>query len=308
MAQKNNEALVLILAFAITGGLVGGGIWWFLQQAKSPPGAGLLPSPSPGKLSPPPSPLAVSALPEPTQVAAGTVINIDGSTSMVNINEALKKSFQDSFPGTTVKTAALGSNAGIKFLLQGKIDLSASSRPLSPAEQSQGLISVPITQDQIALVVGLDNPFQKSLTIQQVRDIFQGKITNWSDLGGPPATIRVINRAPTSGTYDIFQHLVLQDQPFGTTANIETMTRDFTTPILRMLGQDGLSYATYAQVARQQTVRILAVEGTLPGDANYPIQRQLYYIYKNPLSPAVQAFLGYATSPRGQAAIANLAQ
>ncbi|BFM39049.1 phosphate ABC transporter substrate-binding protein [Synechocystis sp. LKSZ1] len=306
MAQKNNnEALILILAFALTGGLVGAGIWWFFQQSKTSV-SDITPLPSPGKLSPPPSPMAVTALPEPAQVAPGTTVRIDGSTSMVNVNEALKKSFQQAFAGTAVETNAQGSDKGILLLLTGKIDLAASSRPLSPEEQAQGLVAVPITQDQIAIVVGRDNPFQQGLTLNQVQGIFQGKLTNWQQVGGPDATIAVINRPAISGTHQIFKHLALQEQNFGTTPNIQTLERDATTPILRMLGQHGISYATYVQVARQQTARILPIDDRLPGDRAYPLQRELYYIYKSPPSPAVKAFLGYATSPKGQATLTNL--
>jgi phosphate transport system substrate-binding protein len=192
------------------------------------------------------------------------------------------------------------------LLLTGKIDLAASSRPLSPEEQAQGLVAVPITQDQIAIVVGRDNPFQKGLTLNQVQGIFQGKLTNWQKVGGPNATIAVINRPAISGTHQIFKQLALQGQNFGTTPNIQTLERDATTPILRMLGKHGISYATYVQVARQQTARILPVDGNLPGDSPYPLQRQLYYVYKDPPSPPVKAFLGYATSPKGQANLTNL--
>lgn len=306
MAQKNNnEALILILAFALTGGLVGAGLWWFSQQSQTSL-SDISPPPNPSKLSPPPSPMAVTALPEPTRVAPGTTIQIDGSTSMVNVNQALKKSFQQAFAGTVVKTNAQGSDKGILLLLTGKIDLSASSRPLSPEEQAQGLVAVPIAKDQIAIVVGQKNPFQKSLSLNQVQGIFQGQLTNWQQVGGPNATIAVINRPPISGTHQIFKSLILEEQNFGMTPNIQTLERDATTPILRMLGKHGISYATYVQVARQQTARILAIDGHLPEDNAYPLQRQLYYVYKSPPSPAVRAFLGYATSPQGQANLANL--
>ena len=82
------------------------------------------------------------------------------------------------------------------------------------------------------------------------------------------------------------------------------MDRDATTPMLRELGSDGIGYATYDQVKNQQTVRAVAVDGATPAFSSYPYQRQLYYVYKNPPSEAVKAFLGYVFSPQGQQAVA----
>jgi len=296
--SQNKENLILIAALSITSALVAGGGWLVARQLG---GNGSTPT-----LPPPSTPRAVTALPPPTQVAPGTLVRIDGSTSMVNINEALKTAFQNAFAGTRIETQANGSDKGILALLTGQVDLTASSRPLTTQEQAQGLGAVPIAQDQIAVVVGLDNPFQGDLSAGQVRDIFRGKITDWSQVGGKPGPIMVINRPPISGTYQMFQALALEGELFGQGANFQQLERDATTPLLRALGKQGISYATYAQVAKQKTVRVLSINNSRPGDPTYPLQRPLFYIYKNPPTPAVQAFLGFATSPPGQMAIANI--
>ena len=309
MSQKN-EAAILIGALAITGVIVAGGGWWlwnrFQGGGTNPPVTQNQGTGSTEQLPPPNQPQASSTFTEPQQVAAGTTIKIDGSTSMVNINEALKAKFQQTYPGTVVQTDAQGSDRGIVNLLLGKVDLSASSRPLTPQEQNQGLAAVPIANDAIAVIVGQSNPFQQSLTLQQVRGIFSGQMYSWLQVGGDSVPLRVINRPSESGTRQIFQSLVLQGEAFGQGNNFTTLDRDATTPIIRALGKDGISYATYVQVENQQTARILPIEGAMPTDQNYPIRRQLYYIYKTPPSPQVEAFLGFATSPKGQLAIATI--
>lgn len=161
---------------------------------------------------------------------------------------------------------------------------------------------MPVTTDAIAVVVGNANSFNKGLTSAQVKGIFQGQINNWAAVGGTAGPIRVINRPTISGTYQTFKQLVLKGSNFGTTANITTLQRDATTPLLQALGKDGIGYATYAQIATQRTVRAVAIDGATPEAENYPYQRNLYYVYKQPSSSAVQAFLGYATSPQGQQA------
>ena len=310
MSQKN-EAVILIGAFAITGAIVAGGGWWLWNRFQgggtaSPPVTNNNGTGGTEQLPPPNQPQTSNTFTEPKQVAAGTTIKIDGSTSMVNINEALKTKFQQTFPGTVVQTDAQGSDRGIVDLILGKVDLSASSRPLTPQEQSQGLATVPIANDAIAVIVGEANPFQQSLSLQQLRDIFAGQVNNWSQVGAANAPIKVINRPSESGTRQIFQSLVLQGEAFGQGNNFQTLNRDATTPIIRALGNNGISYATYVQVEKQQTARILPIDSMMPTDQNYPIRRQLYYVYKTPPSPQVEAFLGFATSPQGQLAIATI--
>ncbi|MBE9193838.1 phosphate ABC transporter substrate-binding protein [Synechocystis sp. LEGE 06083] len=304
MGQKN-EAVILIGALAITGVVVAGGGWWLWQRFQAGdenPGAMVG---EPSKLPPPPELQAADAFLAPAQVPAGTKVIIDGSTTMVNINEALKNQFQQTFPGTVVQTDAQGTDKGVVSLILGKVDVAASSRPLTPQEQSQGLAAVPVASDTIAVMVGRENPFNRGLTLAQLRDIFTGKITNWSEVGGPNSAIQVINRPSESGTQQTFAAQVLQGQAFGQGANFQTMPRDATTPIIRALGSNGISYATYGQVENQQTAKILPIDSLSPNQENYPLRRQLFYFYKTPPSPQVEAFLGFATSPQGQQAIAN---
>jgi len=201
--------------------------------------------------------------PRQASVPVGTTISIDGSTSMVLINQALKTSFPSTYPGTVVNTAATGSDNGIQALLGGSGSLSRS----------------------------------------QLQQIFRGEISNWSSVGGPDHPIRVLNRPSVSGTNKTFRELVLGGADFGKTANITTSDRDATTPLLRLLGSDGISYATFDQVADQQTARIVAINGSLPDAYSYPFQRPLFYVYRKPIDPAVKAFLGFALSADGQSRI-----
>lgn len=291
MAQKN-ETLTLILALLLTGGIIGGGFWWFTRHSGL--NLGNLPAESQNNPQNTQPNSTASDFPAPAEVPSGTVVRINGSTSMVQMNQELKESFEKQFPGTEVDYLARGSNQGIQELLAGKVDISAVSRPLSSQEQSQGLVAVPVARDAIAIMVGIKNPFRRSLSEAQVREIFQGKITDWAALGGKEGKIQVINRPSLSGTYQVFQELVLKGENFGTTSNITTMPQDATTPIIRSLGADGISYATFAQVVNQSQARVVPVEGLTPEAPNYPYQRTLYYVYKKPANPSVQAFLGHA--------------
>ncbi|MEG4404350.1 phosphate ABC transporter substrate-binding protein [Microcoleus sp. MON2_D5] len=310
MAKSGPPPIVFILLFLL---LAGGG-WFFFLNKPAAQDANNTPTPTPsggsGANLPPlapvvggASPVAASSFALPASVAAGTTVRIDGSTSMVTINQNLKNGFQGKFSGTTVDTKANGSEKGIQDLAGGTADIAAVSRPLTAQEQGQGLAAVPVALDTIALVVGINNPFKGGLTSPQVQDIFKGNAQDWSKVGGPAGPIKVINRPAVSGTHQTFKEQVLSGANFGTASNITTLDRDATTPLLQALGNNGIGYATFAQVANQKTVRVVPVNGATPDAGNYPYKRQLYYAYKNPPSQAVKDFLGYATSSEGQKAM-----
>jgi len=310
MAKSGPPPIVFILLFLL---LAGGG-WFFFLNKPASQDANNTPTPTPsggGGANLPPlapvvggaSPVAASSFALPASVPAGTAVRIDGSTSMVTINQNLKNGFQGKFSGTTVDTKANGSEKGIQDLAAGTADIAAISRPLTAQEQGQGLAAVPVALDTIALVVGINNPFKGGLTSAQVQDIFKGNAQDWSNVGGPAGPIKVINRPEISGTHQTFKEQVLSGANFGTGPNITKLDRDATTPLLQALGNNGIGYATFAQVVNQKTVRVVPVNGATPDAGNYPYQRPLYYAYKNPPSQTVKDFLGYATSPEGQKAM-----
>jgi len=302
--------IVYILLILLLGG---GGYWFFTQRNTRPtatnqatnqaPATSIANQSSSPAIDPAAGIVDPKQFPSPQTVSAGTTITIEGSTSMVTLNQNLKMSFETQFPGTIVTTQANGSTKGIEALLNRQADLAAISRPLSPAEVSQGLRAVPIAQDQIAIVIGVNNPLSQTLSPEQVKGIFQGKITNWSEVGGVNKPIRVINRPAISGTHNGFKELVLGGENFGTTPNITTLNQDATTPLLRSLQDDGIGYATATQVLNQSTVRVVAINGLTPAAQQYPYTRTLYYAYRDPASPAAAALLGYVLSPSGQQAL-----
>ncbi len=282
--------------------LLAGGWWWFSDKTPTKMAPIASTNAVPSAALPPPS-ASSAAFPPPQSVAANTNIRIDGSTSMVTINQKLKTGFEAKFSGSQVETKSGGSDKGLSGLQSGQVDLAAVSRPLNPQEISQGFKAISIATDPVAIVVGINNPFTESLTPEQAIGIFNGSISNWSQVGGANSKIRVINRPEVSGTRQVFQDLVLKGKGFGTGPDFVTLKEDATTPLLRALETDGIGYATYAQVMEQKTVRVLSINAISPLQPNYPYGRSLLYVYKDPPSSAVKAFLGYGLSPEGQKAL-----
>lgn len=305
--MSSSKGLPPIVYIAGALALAGGGYALFANRSNLPiPIPNLATSPNNPNSGQPNSEIKVPFDP-PTTVPAGTAFKISGSTSMAQITQSLKMGFEKKFPGVQAVNGASSSGQGLTDLAAGSIDLTGISRELTADEKSQGLVSVPIVQDKIAIVIGNNNDLRTGLTADQVTKIFTGEITNWSQVGGKSLPIRPILRPVNSGTHQSFQEIGLQGKNFGTGGKFKILERDATTPLLQALGNDGIGYATFAQVANQSTVRSVAIDGILPSAANYPYKRTLAYVYKEP-SDAVKAFLGFATSSEGQKLISQPAQ
>ncbi|OKH34591.1 hypothetical protein FACHB389_15190 [Nostoc calcicola FACHB-389] len=244
------------------------------------------------------------SFPLPQTVENGTTVRIDGSSSLTTTNQILKDNFEKQFSGTKVEIAANGTDTALRDLLDGKIDIAAIGRGLTPAEKALGLEQVRLRREKIAIVVGAENPFKQSLTSRQFARIFRGQITNWSQLGGPDAKIRVIDRPETSDTRDTFRdYPAFKAAKFATGANATQVTDDNTAEIVKQLGKDGISYVLANQISKLEGVRVLQLHQTLPDDAKYPFSQPLVYVYKKNPSLGTAGFLGFTLATPGQQAI-----
>lgn len=315
--SQGKETTVLALSLLITAGLAGGGYWFFSQQGKLTPNSSSSASPQ-ATTGNSPSNSSLANLSIDTSLPNPSVLEMDGSTTMVAMVKELRNAFSQANPNIPT-TYGLpdgkpnGSGQGLKNLIEGTVAIAASSRPLKPEEAKSGVLLVPIAKDAIAVVVGINNPFKGSLSKEQLRDIYQGKITNWSQVGGATQPIKTINRATTSGTREAFLDLVLLGQNFPPdSANFITWKQDETTAILRDLGDNGISYATVSQVEKQEIVRIVAIDGVIPTDiaavkdGKYPISRSLFLAVKKTTSPVAKQFIEFALSPQGQQIVRKL--
>jgi phosphate transport system substrate-binding protein len=246
-----------------------------------------------------------ASFPLPTTVASGTVVQLNGSSSMKQMNEALTQRFKAQFAGTDIKVAYDGTDTALKALMDGTVDLAAIGRPLTQPEKAQGLVEVPLTRHKIALIVAADNPFTGNLTIDQFAQIFRGEITDWSKVGGSPGAIRLIDRPETSDTRQNFQRYpVFQTAPFQAGATAAKVPDDSTDAVINALGRDGIGYAIADQVINNPKVRVVSMHNVEPTDPRYPFSQPLLYVYKGPdPNPAAKAFLGYATAAENQQVI-----
>lgn len=228
---------------------------------------------------------------------AGSVAT-DGSTSMEKVIGALGESFTMENPAIQFTYNPTGSGSGIAAVAEGRCDIGLSSRALKDEEKAAGLTETVLAYDGIAVVVNPENQVSQ-LSLEQIADIFTGKITDWAQVGGTSAAIVLIGREAGSGTRDGFETVTDTKDQCSYRQEL-TSTGDVLTAVSQ--NPDAVGYASLASV--KETVKALSVSGVVPSeetvkDGTYGIQRPFVLVTKADaeLSPAAQAFFDYATSP-----------
>ena len=247
-----------------------------------------------------PAASAAPATEAPATTAAaklsGTVAT-DGSTSMEKVIGALGEAFMEANPDTTFTYNPTGSGSGIQAVQEGRCDIGLSSRALKDAEKEAGLTETVLAYDGIAMIVNPANPVE-DLSLEQIADIYTGKITNWSEVGGNDSQIVLIGREAGSGTRGGFEEIVGVVDACQYRQELSS-TGDVITTVAQ--NPDAIGYASLAAV--KDTVKALKVAGVTPTEATvkdgtYTIQRPFVLATKTgeKLNDVAQAFFDYATS------------
>ena len=251
--------------------------------------------------------MAVLAL---TLMAGGALADVtgtvatDGSTSMEKVVGALGEQFMLDHAGVNFTYNPTGSGSGITAVAEGRCDIGLSSRALKDEEKAAGLTETVLAYDGIAIIVSPENTVA-DLTLEQIADIYTGKIANWSEVGGNDAAIVVIGREAGSGTRDGIETITGTKDACAYRQEL-TSTGDVITTVSANPGAIG--YASLASV--KSSVKALTVGGVAPSedtvkDGTYVIQRPFVLVTKADaaLSEAAQTFFDYATSPDAAAII-----
>jgi phosphate transport system substrate-binding protein len=232
--------------------------------------------------------------------AASKQLTVTGSTTILPIAEVTGEDFQKAHDGVRVLVSGVGSSAGIESVSQGSCDIATSSRDLKPEEKAGGLIPTPIAYDAIAVIVNPANPV-RSLTASQVCDIFEGRITNWKEVGGQDLPIGLVNRDEASGTREAFTKIVLQGGAFDPRAAVLPGTGQVRAVVAG--SPAAIGYISYGFVTSE--VRALSVGGVAPSPktivtGKYPVRRLLYVVTKGQASGLAKEYIDYVLSPAVQ--------
>ena len=222
-------------------------------------------------------------------------VTTDGSTSMEKVIGTLGEAFKEK-EGIDVTYNPTGSGSGIQAVSEGRCDIGLSSRALKDDEKAT-LTETTVALDGIAMIVNPENPVS-DLTVEQIADIYTGKITNWSEVGGNDVSIVLIGREAGSGTRDGFESITDTKDACQYRQEL-TSTGDVITTVSQ--NPDAIGYASLA--ALKDTVKALTVGGVAPTedtvkDGSYVIQRPFVLVTKTgeTLSENAQKFFDFALS------------
>lgn len=245
-------------------------------------------------------------------------IQIKGSDTMVNLAQGWAEAFAKKNPGVNVAVTGGGSGTGISAMISGTADIAECSRTMKQKEidkaKANGIepYEITVALDGLAVVVHPGNPVLK-LTMDELADIFTGKITNWKQLGGQNLPIVILSREVNSGTHVYFKEHVLRKgnekgtEEFSPMALLMPSSQAIADEVAQnenAIGYYGMGYISLKQkalsVAKAKDSEYIepAIESVKNG--KYPISRPLLMYTKGKPEGAVKAFIDFALSPEGQ--------
>ena len=241
-------------------------------------------------------------------------IVIDGSTTVGPIAKAFAEYYKNIDKSVNITVSESGSGNGAKSLINGTCDIADMSRFMKNKEFKAAVakdvypVAHVVALDGLPILVHPSNPV-KNLTVEQVRNIYLGKITNWKEVGGPDKKIVTISRDTNSGTYETFNKLVMKKQKIASGCEYvgsNGAVRGRVQSTKAAIGYAGLGFV-------DKTVKALSVEGIYPSQktvssGKYPIARPLFMFTNGypKMGSSVYQFVTLHLSKKGQAIIRRI--
>jgi len=233
---------------------------------------------------------------------AGKQVVVAGSTSIQPFADRWAEVFMEKHPGLGVNVQGGGSSAGIQAAKSGAAAIGMSSRELKPEEKD--LTEIVVARDGLAIIVHPSLPL-RNLTLQELKSIFSGEISNWKVLTGRDKEIDVVTREEGSGTRGAFQELVM-----GKTTRItkRAIVEDSNGTVREIVANDPFSIGYISLGLVSDRVRALDLDGVKAGEENilkkeYKLVRPFLFLTKGPASGPVKDFIDFVLSPEGQGLI-----
>jgi len=228
---------------------------------------------------------------------------IAGSTSVQPFIEKVAEHFMEKYPGVRINVQGGGSTAGIQATLNGTCDVGASSRNLKPSER--GLKVILISLDGIAVIVHPENAIAE-LTVEQIRDIFAGRTTDWEELGGFKKEIIPVTREEGSGTRASFEEMIMGEEAISDACLVQD-SNGAVREIIATTPQ-GIGYISVGLVdEREKAIAINGVKPTIDNllTGRYRFSRPFLLLVREEPSGEAKKFIDYTLSPEGQEILAG---
>ncbi|MBN1793478.1 MAG: phosphate ABC transporter substrate-binding protein [Candidatus Omnitrophica bacterium] len=241
-----------------------------------------------------------------TDALAGKTITIKGSTTVLPIAQVCAEEYMRKNPSAYISVQGGGSGVGIAGIVDGTCDIGDASRPIKDKELEQAVSrgvspkAHVVAMDGIAVVVHPSNSVS-AFTKQQIKDIYTGKVSNWSEVGGSGGEIVVISRDSASGTFEAFNGLALDKEKVRPDALLEASNQAVAGTVAKTpgaIGYIGLGYVTYQVKAIPVNGIECTKETVLSG--KYPFARPLFMYTNGKPTGEVEGFLNFVLSDSGQ--------
>ena len=262
--------------------------------------------------------LGLVALTAIVYAAATTTITVKGSDTMVILAQRWAEQYMAKKSDVSIQVTGGGSGTGISALINGTTDICNSSRPIKSSERdklkqrfSSLGVEIKAAKDGISLYVHESNPV-KELTLDQIKAIYTGTITNWKQVGGKDAKIILYGRENSSGTYVYFRDVVLKGQDYsgtmmtmpGTAAVVNAVSRD-----VNSIGYGGAAYGKgikYLRVKKDANTPGYEPTAENVKSGVYPITRYLYIYLRSKPTGALKQYIDWILSDEGQAVVSKV--
>lgn len=221
-----------------------------------------------------------------------------GSTSVQPFVEMLAEKYMEEHPDLRVIVQGGGSTAGVQAVREGAAAVGMSSRHLNAQESD--LTPITLARDGIAVIVHPSNPVN-DLTVEQVREVFGGRIKDWKELGGKPGRIWLVTREEGSGTRGAFKEMVMHKTPIAAHAIVQDSNGSVRAVIADFPA--GIGYISLGLV--DNTVKAMRIDGAMPTHDNvknksYRLVRPFLFLVKGEPQPQAKLFIDFVLSPHGQ--------
>jgi phosphate binding protein len=256
--------------------------------------------------------------------SSANYIENKGSDTIVNLALAWAEKYQAEHPEVRISVTGGGSGTGIASLINKTVDIANASRQIKEEEvaeaKSNGVEPVEhiIARDAIAVIVNPENPVSQ-LTLKQISDIYSGKISNWSEVGGEDRPIVRLSRETNSGTHVYFLETVLRlgNKDDKTLFSMDTLLLPSSEGIVaevrqnpNALGYDGLGYVPkdlkMIAIAKEAGGAYVLPSIATVNDKSYPIARDLYMYTNGEPTGIVKTYLDWIVSSEAQQIVADL--
>jgi len=236
-------------------------------------------------------------------VCHGLMLRYEGSPAIGKFIELANQHYGKSTFMTNVKSKSQG---GEESVLKGTSDIGGVADEPKKSLLEAGVTATLIGRDAVAVIVNEDNPVSE-LTVDQLRDVFSGKIKNWKELGGPDVAIEVFVTSAVSATHDLFKRIVMDGQEY----KAKVVEPDPTILLMTSRNKGAIGFTSmFLLKDKPQGVKAIKPNGQdpSPSNLNNPLSRPLYLVTKNPPREEVKEFLDWAVSEPGQNLVKTIFQ